>query len=79
MARRGVRAGNVLLLAPGFTAAELYQLPVFPTLLHGVEQEAVECGLSLSLASLPRCVPREAAKADTSANLANALYSRRCR
>src|SRR5215831_10072941 len=50
--RRGVRAGNVLLLAPGFSAAELYQLPVFPTILHGVEQEAVDAGLSLSLASL---------------------------
>lgn len=50
--RRGVRSGSVLLLAAGFSAAELYQLPAFPMVLHGVEREAGAAGMSLSLASL---------------------------
>jgi DNA-binding LacI/PurR family transcriptional regulator len=52
VARRGAKNGGILLLAAGFSAAELYQLPVFPTVLHGIEREAGACGMNLSLASL---------------------------
>lgn len=47
--RRGIRTGNILLLGLGYGAGELYRMPVFPALLHGVEKAVREAGLYLVL------------------------------
>lgn len=48
--RRGVRTGNILMLVLGFSASELYSLPVFPSLLRGVDLAMRESGMFLVLA-----------------------------
>lgn len=51
--RRGIRTGSVALVAMGHPdTARLYHLPVFPSLLHGVERAVAEQGMSLTLAGL---------------------------
>lgn len=47
IARREVRSGNVALLTTGFSPRELYRMPVFPAVLHGVERSLAEQGLNL--------------------------------
>jgi LacI family transcriptional regulator len=47
--RRGIRTGNILLLGLGYEAGELYRMPVFPSLLHGVEIAVREAGMYLIL------------------------------
>jgi DNA-binding LacI/PurR family transcriptional regulator len=51
IARRGIRSGNILLLILGRKVADLYRMPVFPALLHGVEAAVREAGLYLVLAA----------------------------
>jgi LacI family transcriptional regulator len=51
LAKSGVRTGNLLLLSLGYTSAELYRMPVFPHLLHGLESAVREAGLNLVVAS----------------------------
>jgi LacI family transcriptional regulator len=51
-ARRGIRTGNVALLAMGNDSLNLYRLPVFPKLVHGIETALAEQGLNLVLASI---------------------------
>ncbi len=48
--RRGIRAGNVLLLMAGFEASAAYQMPVFPAILHGAEKALAQDGMNLVLA-----------------------------
>lgn len=50
--RRGIRTGNVALMVMGYRAADLYRMPVFPSLLVGVERGLAENGLNLILANL---------------------------
>ena len=50
--RRGIRTGNIALLVMGMRAGDLYRLPVFPSLLHGVERQLAEHKLNLILANL---------------------------
>lgn len=52
LSRRGIRTGNIALLAMGMPAADFYRMPVFPSLLHGVERALAEQGLNLILANL---------------------------
>jgi DNA-binding LacI/PurR family transcriptional regulator len=52
MSRRGIHSGNIALLLMGVNASDLYRLPVFPHLLHGVERGLAEKGLNLILANL---------------------------
>ncbi len=49
--RRGIRTGNILFLMLGYNSTELYRVPVFPSLLHGMETAVREAGLNLVLAS----------------------------
>lgn len=50
--RRGIRTGNIALLVMGLAATDLYRMPVFPSLLFGVERGLAEQGLNLILANL---------------------------
>jgi LacI family transcriptional regulator len=60
--RQGIRTGAIALVAMGHTdTARLYQLPVFPSLLHGVERAVAEHGMSLTLAGLHPNSPLPAA------------------
>src|SRR5262245_45074235 len=52
LSRRGIRTGNIALLAMGLNTADFYRMPVFPALLHGVERGLAEQGLNLILANL---------------------------
>jgi LacI family transcriptional regulator len=49
MSRKGFRTGNVLLLVLGYEANEVYRMPVFPSLLHGIETSLREVGMNLVL------------------------------
>ena len=49
--RRGIRTGNVLLLTLGMAPQDVYRMPVFPKLFHGIETAVREAGLNLVLAS----------------------------
>lgn len=50
--RQGIRNGNVALLAMGLRAEDLYRMPVFPALLHGLERALAEQNLNLVLGNL---------------------------
>ncbi|HAI12082.1 MAG TPA: hypothetical protein DCM28_10285 [Phycisphaerales bacterium] len=50
ISRKGIRTGNVMMLVMGFEPHEIYRMPVFPSLLHGVEIALRETGLNLVLA-----------------------------
>jgi LacI family transcriptional regulator len=50
ISRKGIRSGNVMMLMMGYEPHEIYRLPVFPSLLHGVEIALRETGLNLVLA-----------------------------
>ncbi|HEX3358911.1 MAG TPA: LacI family DNA-binding transcriptional regulator [Tepidisphaeraceae bacterium] len=51
MSRRGIRTGNIALLVMGLRPADLYRLPVFPSLLHGIERALAEQQMNLVLAN----------------------------
>lgn len=48
--RRGIRTGNILVLALGTSPHALYRMPVFPKMFHGIETAVREAGLNLVLA-----------------------------
>src|SRR5258708_3300439 len=47
--RQGIRTGNVALLTMGESPAQLYRMPVFPAMLHGIERALAENGLNLMM------------------------------
>lgn len=49
---QGIRTGNILMLTVGYGRQQVYRMPVFPTLLHGVERAVREAGLNLILAGI---------------------------
>jgi LacI family transcriptional regulator len=51
LSRRGIRTGNIALLVMGLRPADLYRLPVFPSLLHGMERALAEQQMNLVLAN----------------------------
>ena len=54
--KRGLKTGNVALLAMGSRIADLYRMPVFPQLLHAIERTLAEQNLKLVLGNLaPDC------------------------
>lgn len=55
--RRGIKAGNFLLLMAGYEANAVCRMPVFPAILHGAEKALAQDGMNLVLAGLHKDQP----------------------
>lgn len=51
LSRKGIKTGNALFLVMGYSTQQLYRMPVFPSVLQGVETALRDAGMNLLIAA----------------------------